>query len=222
MFCAWPGPDQEWWYLGPDVGQFRFIWFSLGWHVAMVSPALAKIWQRRADRPSAVIPQGLRSGWLCVVQFCYHEFPAFEYWSGSRLSKLQGIWVSSNEQQKWPRKQLNRAKRTTFAWIRQFHKFHMSSTETNQPLRTQRGQRGRQTDSLSWFLHRLHARCVSPNKDSKTPTRKTHKKNSYKNTYNSHAAETTHMHAHTWFTVCVQWIKTVFLTNIAHQGQLFH
>lgn len=135
---------------------------------------------------------------------------------GVDYSKRQGIWVSSNKQQKWPRKQLNRAKRTTFAWIRQIHKFHMSSTETNQPLRTQRGQRGRQTDSLSWFLHRLHARCVLPNKDSETPTGKTHKKNSYKNTYNSHAAETTHMHAHTRDLQCVYSGLKPFFSPILH------
>lgn len=32
-------------------------------------------------------------------------------------------------------------------------------------------------DFLSWVLHSLHALCVSPNKDSKTPSRKTEKKN---------------------------------------------
>lgn len=48
-----------------------------------------------------------------------------------------------------------------------------------------RGQCGIQTDSLSWVLHALRALSVSPNKDSKTPTRKTEEKNSYINTCNS-------------------------------------
>lgn len=78
---------------------------------------------------------------------------------GVDYSKRQGIWVSSNKQQKWPRKQLNRAKRTTFAWIRQIHKFHMSSTETNQPLRTQRGLEDKQTHSVGSFIDSMLAVC---------------------------------------------------------------
>lgn len=78
---------------------------------------------------------------------------------GVDYSKRQGIWVSSNKQQKWPRKQLNRAKRTTFAWIRQIHKFHMSSTETNQPLRTQRGLEDKQTHSVGSFIDSVLAVC---------------------------------------------------------------